>query len=198
MPRQQLFTCTCVKIYLCSRSRHRLRDIPPLCPNRRNVGLIQPRRLWIRLEIISENSNQVSSIQQISLDNSSRVEFGNVTMYRTIDPCWCLLFSALLRHMTALGSALNLEKPSKPDMIIGQWFLNFRSLAGLYAVYKHSESHPRTMRRHFWPWRCKVWASNLGSNTKAFGSWQRPWTLEWKFLLHCYSCVCFQQQGGTS
>lgn len=24
-------------------------------------------------------------------------------------------------------------------MIIGQWFLNFRSLAGLYAVYKHGE-----------------------------------------------------------
>lgn len=40
--------------------------------------------------------------------------------------------------MTDLGSALNLEKPSKPGMIIGHLFLNFRSLAGLYAVYKHS------------------------------------------------------------
>jgi hypothetical protein len=54
--------------------------------NRRKVDPHQPRRLWACLEIISENSEQVSFIQQITHINRSQVGFDNMRMYVTIDP----------------------------------------------------------------------------------------------------------------
>ncbi|KAG1877335.1 hypothetical protein F4604DRAFT_671449 [Suillus subluteus] len=84
-----------------------------------------PCRLWVCLEIISKNSKQVSSIQQITHVNQSQVGFGSMTILAEADD------RCRLRVLLSTSK----KKPLKPGMIMGEWFFNFRSLTA-YAVYK--------------------------------------------------------------
>lgn len=89
---------------------HFQEDVPSYRPNRRNSCPIRPPRLWVCLEMISERSKQVYSIQQISLDYDSRVKFGNVTILAEADD------RCRLRVLLSTSK----EKPLKPGMIMGE------------------------------------------------------------------------------
>jgi hypothetical protein len=86
-----------------------------------DVSPSEPRKLWVCLEMILENFRQLSSIQQVTHDDHSQVEFGNMTMYVTIDlisTFLILLFSALPRQMTAVdfGYCFQLRKRSPQNL----------------------------------------------------------------------------------
>jgi hypothetical protein len=110
----------------------RFRGIPPARPN---DDLSQPRKLWVCLEIILENFRQLSSIQQITHKDRSQVGFGNMTMYVTIDLI-STLFKPFISSLAEADDRCRLrvllstskKKPSKPGMIMGEWFFNFGSL----------------------------------------------------------------------
>ncbi|KAG2122678.1 hypothetical protein BD769DRAFT_966174 [Suillus cothurnatus] len=99
----------------------RFRGIPPARPN---DDLSQPRKLWVCLEIILENFRQLSSIQQITHKDRSQVGFGNMTIPAEADD------RCRLRVLLSTSK----KKPSKPGMIMGEWFFNFRSLTA-YTVH---------------------------------------------------------------
>ncbi|KAG1890916.1 hypothetical protein F4604DRAFT_1913731 [Suillus subluteus] len=81
---------------------------------------IQARRLWVCLELISEHSEQVSSIRRIRRSSPSpvKLKLGNMTILAEAD------------HRCRLRVLLSTSrwKPSKPGMILGEWSFNLRSL----------------------------------------------------------------------
>ncbi|KAG1825140.1 hypothetical protein DFJ58DRAFT_378494 [Suillus subalutaceus] len=124
MPRQRLFTCTCIKIYLWIYFF--LVETLIIIETVIDEILIQyDAKIWVCLEIISEKSKQVSSIQQITHVDHSRVEFGNMAILAEADD------RCRLRVLLSTSG----KKPLKPGMIVGEWFFNFRSLTA-YAVYE--------------------------------------------------------------
>ncbi|KAG1863582.1 hypothetical protein DFJ58DRAFT_214142 [Suillus subalutaceus] len=81
---------------------------------------IRSRRLWVCLELISEHSEQVSSIRRItrSIPSPVKLILGSMTILAEGD------------HRCRLRVLLSTSrwKPSKPGMILGEWSFDFRSL----------------------------------------------------------------------
>ncbi|KAG2144514.1 hypothetical protein DEU56DRAFT_206972 [Suillus clintonianus] len=91
-----------------------LSDLEPQSVSRYYIGQLRP---WVFLEITSENSKQVSSIQPILVSHNVQVELGNMTILAEAD------------HRCRLRVLLSTsKKTSKSSMILGEWLFSFRAL----------------------------------------------------------------------